>query len=83
MGGFFSMVIYHPYMDNDLDGTNAVPDTILNMTNVHLLDETPNFDDFLEMNPSNPFTSLRMQCLAFASEEWSRKMGFSETSCIE
>ena len=80
MGGFFSMAIYHPYMDRDLDGTNAVPDTILNMTNVHLLDETPNFDDFLEMNPSNPFTSLRMQCLAFASEEWSR---FSETSCIE
>jgi hypothetical protein len=43
MGGFFSMVIYHPYMDNDLDGTNAVPDTILNMTNVHLLDETAQF----------------------------------------
>jgi hypothetical protein len=42
-GWFFSMVIYHPYMDNDLDGTNAVPDTILNMTNVHLLDETAQF----------------------------------------
>ena len=42
-GWVFSMVIYHPYMDNDLDGTNAVPDTILNMNNVHLLDETAQF----------------------------------------